>query len=39
MIYSGRVSPERGLETPLLSIIDIKKQIPEIILIILGDGP
>lgn len=39
MIYSGRVSPERGLDTPVLSISTIKKTVPEIQLIILGNGP
>ena len=39
IIYSGRVSPERGLDTPVLSLNYIKDHVPDVLLIILGDGP
>lgn len=39
IIYTGRVSPERGLETPVLALNIIRNKIPDIFLIILGDGP
>lgn len=39
VIYAGRVNPERGLETPILSIDLIKDKMPEILLVILGNGP
>jgi glycosyltransferase involved in cell wall biosynthesis len=39
IIYAGRVNPERGLETPVLAVNMIRDKLPEILLIILGNGP
>lgn len=39
IIYAGRVNPERDLETPILSVSIIKDKLPEVLLIILGNGP
>ncbi len=39
IMYSGRVSPERGLDTPILSLNIVKVKIPDILLVILGNGP
>ena len=39
IIYTGGVSPERDLDTPIKSLNELKKIIPELILLIIGDGP
>ena len=39
MLYTGTVSPERGLETPVNAMKIVQKKIPEALFIIVGDGP
>jgi glycosyltransferase involved in cell wall biosynthesis len=38
MLYTGTVSPERGLDTPVRAISLIKEKIKNIYLLIIGDG-
>ncbi len=38
LLYTGTVSPERGLETPVEAITIIKEKLPNILLLIIGDG-
>lgn len=38
LLYTGGVSPDRGLEIPVKSLLIIKEHIPNIILLIIGDG-
>jgi glycosyltransferase involved in cell wall biosynthesis len=39
LTYTGTVSPERGLETPVMAMKILKDKIVKIILLIIGDGP
>jgi glycosyltransferase involved in cell wall biosynthesis len=38
LLYTGRVSIERGLDTAILAMNILKKRIPDIFLLIVGDG-
>ena len=38
LLYTGGISPDRGLEIPIKSISILKKEIPNILLLIIGDG-
>ncbi len=38
LLYTGRVSIERGLDTAILAMSKLQKNIPEILLLIVGDG-
>lgn len=38
LLYSGGVSPDRGLEIPIMSLSILKEKIPNILLLIIGDG-
>lgn len=38
LLYTGRVSIERGLNTAILAMKTLKKSIPEIYLLIIGNG-
>ena len=38
LLYTGTVSPERGLETPVKAISLLKEKIKQIYLLIIGDG-
>ncbi len=38
ILYSGTVSPERGLKTPVEAVKYLKKKIPNLLLLIIGDG-
>ena len=38
LLYTGTVSPERGLETPVKAISLIKEKIKHVFLLIIGDG-
>lgn len=39
ILYSGAVSPDRGLEIPILSMRELRKNSSSILLMIVGDGP
>ncbi len=38
ILYTGTVSPERGLDTPVKAMKFIRKEIPDAFLLIIGDG-
>jgi glycosyltransferase involved in cell wall biosynthesis len=38
IIYSGKVGPERGLDVPILGLRYIINRIPNVLLLIIGDG-
>lgn len=38
LLYTGGVSPDRGLEIPVKSLLILKEHIPNILLLIIGDG-
>lgn len=38
LLYEGYVSPERGLDIPIQAIKNLKERIPNILLLIVGDG-
>lgn len=38
LLYTGGVSPDRGLEVPVKSLLILKEHIPDILLLIIGDG-
>ncbi len=38
ILYTGTISPERGLETPLEAIKILKEKIPRILLLLVGAG-
>jgi len=38
ILYTGWISPERGLETPILAMNYLKKKLPESLLLLVGDG-
>ncbi|MBI9070459.1 MAG: glycosyltransferase family 4 protein [Melioribacteraceae bacterium] len=38
LVYTGTVSPERGLETPVEAMKFLKNELPEIKLLVIGDG-
>ncbi len=39
IIYTGTVSPERGLDTPVKALSILKNKIPNSLLLIIGEGP
>jgi glycosyltransferase involved in cell wall biosynthesis len=39
IIYTGTVSPERGLDTPVKAMTILKEKIPNSLLLIIGEGP
>ena len=38
LLYTGKISPERGLDIPLLGMKMISSEIPNALLLIVGDG-
>ena len=38
LLYTGRISVERGLDTAILGMRILQKRIPDILLLIIGDG-